>query len=214
MTSGTLPTPGGGESGDGPLQIELRIRVPDEADCLLATVDGQVTDVTQHLKADHDGTGYGECHVEVTLEDEDGARHEYLQTTVGKNCTCLIFERTDCIPEIRAFESNRMTASLTLPDRSVLREVVEQVRATGATVRLRRVVRGAVDDGYTIQIDAKDITPKQREAIEVAVDEGYYENPRATDLDSLADELDISKSAVSQRLNAVETKLIQLLFSN
>jgi predicted DNA binding protein len=38
---------------------------------------------------------------------------------------------------------------------------------------------------------------------------GYYEQPRTTDLGAIADELGVSESAVSQRLNNAETKLVE-----
>lgn len=229
---------GSGPATDEPIRVELRVDPPGDVWCPVAAVDGEVTDVSQHLKLggsesrddgsdgridDGDGradsgdcqadgsegrAGYGVCHADVTVDD--GARHEYLRTDVGPGCVCRIFERIDCIPELQAVEGGGLIVSLILPDRSGLRGVVEQLRDTGATVRLRRIVR-QVDDEQTIEIDVGEITPKQWEAIEVAVGEGYYDEPRGADLGDLADLLGVSKSAVSQRLSAVESKLVQSL---
>lgn len=55
------------------------------------------------------------------------------------------------------------------------------------------------------------LSKKQLEVIDLAVEEGYYEDPRETSLSDLAEILDISPSAVSQRLNTVEHKLIRSL---
>jgi predicted DNA binding protein len=44
------------------------------------------------------------------------------------------------------------------------------------------------------------LTPKQQELLAVAHEEGYFEVPRGISQDELADRLDVSKSAVSQRL--------------
>ncbi|PCR90341.1 helix-turn-helix domain-containing protein [Natrinema ejinorense] len=65
-----------------------------------------------------------------------------------------------------------------------------------------------------ISIDVDEMTPKQWEALELADDLGYYERPRRTDLETLASELSISKSAVSQRLRAAEATLIRALFES
>jgi len=46
------------------------------------------------------------------------------------------------------------------------------------------------------------LTPEQREALLTAYDGGYYDQPTDTDLESLADELSISRSAFSARLKA------------
>lgn len=58
-------------------------------------------------------------------------------------------------------------------------------------------------------VDLSVLTEKQREAVELALREGYYERPREADLAALAGTLDISKSAVSQRLRTAERKLIK-----
>ncbi|QLK26748.1 helix-turn-helix domain-containing protein [Natrinema zhouii] len=44
------------------------------------------------------------------------------------------------------------------------------------------------------------LTPKQQKLLTVAYEEGYFDVPRGISQDELADRLDVSKSAVSQRL--------------
>lgn len=53
------------------------------------------------------------------------------------------------------------------------------------------------------------LTPEQREALMTAYDEGYYRQPTETDLESLADELGISRSAFSARLKRGYRNLIE-----
>lgn len=200
--------PGSGRAVDDPLRVDLRVEPPAEAGCTLAGFDGEVTDVSQHLKREGCDcrSDYGECHTRVTLDDGREVRHEYLRSEVGPDCACRVFARADCIPEIRGVDDGAMEVSLILPDREALREVVDRLRETGATVRLRRAVREGDDE--TIEIDAAEITPKQREAIDLAVEAGYYDEPREADLGELADRLGVSKSAVSQRLSAAESTLV------
>ncbi|MFC4542066.1 helix-turn-helix domain-containing protein [Halosolutus amylolyticus] len=61
----------------------------------------------------------------------------------------------------------------------------------------------------SVEIDTDEITPKQWEALVLAFERGYYDRPRTVELEALADELSISKSAVSQRLRGAEATLIE-----
>ncbi|AFZ71806.1 helix-turn-helix domain-containing protein [Natronobacterium gregoryi] len=62
-----------------------------------------------------------------------------------------------------------------------------------------------------LSIDVGPVTRKQLEAARVAVEAGYYDTPRQARLADLGTELDISESAVSQRLANVERALMVAL---
>lgn len=168
-------------------------------------------DVSQHLKTDPEfrgdarGQGCGECHTELTFEGETD--REYRTSTVTTRCICPVFERHDCIPQIRGVRSGTIVLGLTLPRREILREVITDLRSTGADVSVEWLVAGGETD-TTAEIDVSTITDKQQEAMETAMELGYYATPREADLGALATELGISESAASQRLNAAETKLV------
>lgn len=212
MTRETDPTSGSEPPLDDPVRLDLRIGLPEDARCTVADVDGEVAGVSHRLKRESRDrrADRRECHAEVVVDDGDGVRHEYRRSKVTPGCVCRVFERFDCIPEIRAVEGEAIIVSVLLPDRSGLREVVRRLRETGATVGIERAVRRSSGEA-TVEVDAGEITAKQREAAEVAVEAGYYEAPRRADLEELADRLGVSKSAVSQRLNAVESKLVRSL---
>lgn len=76
-----------------------------------------------------------------------------------------------------------------------------------------RIVNGDTTVGRptqsTVWVDIDALTPKQWEALQLAFEEGYYDQPRSVDLETLADELSISKSAVSQRLRSAERTLVE-----
>ena len=59
-----------------------------------------------------------------------------------------------------------------------------------------------------VQVDVGILTEMQRRTLEMAYEAGYYETPRRTDLGELSEELGVSRSAVSQRLNTAEAKLV------
>lgn len=68
------------------------------------------------------------------------------------------------------------------------------------------------DPGPPRELDlAVDLTDNQRAALKLALEAGYFEVPRRTTLGRLADELDISDSAVSQRLRRGTAKLLETM---
>lgn len=59
-----------------------------------------------------------------------------------------------------------------------------------------------------VHVDLSAVTVKQWQALKLAYERGYYDSPRGADLTDLASELEISKSAVSQRLRSAEATLV------
>ena len=211
MTSSVEPSANGtNPGGELPLEVRLEIEPHEEAGCAVTNHESTVTEVTQRLTQGSESRGHGEmqCEAAVTLEPSG---REYLTGSTGPYCICPVFEETDCIPEMETVRDGALIVSLTVPDRSELRRIIDGLREVGAKVSLKRITQFDGDHETTVELDASEITSKQREAIEVAVAEGYYDDPRRTDLAELADRLGISKSAVSQRLNTVEAKLVRSL---
>lgn len=92
-----------------------------------------------------------------------------------------------------------------IPNPSSIREYREAVVEQGYDFSLERVMRDVtseLDDGGSI-------TPRQREAIVLAYEFGYYRQPREVTLETIGEELGISESAVSGRLNRGLERLIE-----
>lgn len=183
----------------GPLDVRLAVEVDDAVGCPLRgrDLDGVRQSVTRSAVGDPET-----C--QVVVEDDESP--DYRRTAVGDGCACAVFEDHDCIADLEAIRDGRLVFSVVVPDRDALRSVVEDLRATGATVSLERIRTGGPDgeaspDGVTL-------TDKQREALALAIEAGYYDRPREATLDELADGLGVTRSAVSQRLTAVERKLV------
>jgi len=87
-----------------------------------------------------------------------------------------------------------------------LREALDHVRL----VRLAVVEGPEATEQVTFDLSA--LTPKQREGLELAVVRGYFDNDRNVELGDLAAEIEISKSALSQRLRAAQAKLVTDVF--
>ncbi|WP_259517446.1 helix-turn-helix domain-containing protein [Halanaeroarchaeum sp. HSR-CO] len=112
-----------------------------------------------------------------------------------------------------AVEGGALIVSGYSSDREGLGEVISELEGKADRWRLRRLAaangeRHHSDRGSAGHPEELNLTEKQREAIQLAVEEGYYDRPRDVSLGDLADRLDITRSALSQRLNAVESKLV------
>ena len=102
----------------------------------------------------------------------------------------------------------RFQLTVTVPDEDAVLELAECVDEVldVSIVEGESVVRRPPRS--SIRVDVEALTPKQWEALELAFEEGYYDQPRSVDLETLATELSISKSAVSQRLRSAEARVV------
>lgn len=194
------------------LRATFRIEPHSDAGCPVANVGKRGDEISQDFLYPETDCDDGECRSE--LIDRTDGRSTYVQTDVTDRCICPAFRRHDCIASIDEARNGSLYVSVTTPTRTELEAIVETLRDTGATVHLERI--GSSSDepdtaGRRLTIETDDLTEKQRNAVVVAVESGYYETPRKADLGDLADELGVSRSAVSQRLNAVESKLVTSL---
>jgi len=216
--SGETVSDTSGPAVGGTLKAQLAIEPHSDANCVVVDQRSEADSLKQRLKipqtcmetvdepADCTPSSCGECHTEIRSEDDGG--YEYLKSSVHSKCICPVFEEHDCIPEIEGLRNGAIIAVVTVRNRAVLRTLLQDLDAIDATVSVEWLVRGRESES-TVEMSVDDITKKQQEALETALDAGYYETPRETNLSALADELSISESAVSQRLNAAETKLVR-----
>jgi len=214
-----------GVSGPAPpdsaemLRAQLVIEPHPDSNCAVVDQGVEVKSLTQVLKrpaacfertADGDCSqeACGECHAEITLTAPADQQRRYLKSTVHSKCICPVFEEYDCIPNIKGVRSGAVVAVVTVRNRETLKELLDGLRAVDADVSIDWLIRGQEVDA-TMEICVDGITDKQVAALEIALENGYYNTPRETDLGELAETLSISESAVSQRLNAAETKLVR-----
>ncbi|MEF8773573.1 MAG: helix-turn-helix domain-containing protein [Halobacteriales archaeon] len=188
------------------------------ATCPFVGTDGEVEEIRHQLVGD-------QCHADrkVTTDDCDCPPERecteviHLSRTVEADCPCPVFGDHGCVPTIVEEADDRIRVETYVADRSQLSDLVDAMKDTTNRIRLRQLKR--IDTGTaersreTATLDLFEVTEKQREAVATAVAEGYYASPREITFDELADELDISTSALSQRLNAVESKLATAVFS-
>ena len=205
VTSAQQPA---GSPERSPLRATLEVEPDLQADCRVVSEAPDAASVTQSL------TGGGNCHSEVTVVDDGNYERSYVSSQTTTACVCGTISQYDCVFDVTGVKNGSLVISIVVEDRALLSEIVSALEETGATVRLRRLSYQSEDKNPTLEIDAADITAKQREAVELAIELGYYDRPRNATLTDLAESLGISKSAVSQRLNAVELTLIRSFVTN
>lgn len=203
-----------GMKADDPLRALFRIMPDPETTCPMLLTGARGTNVTRDEVCEN-GTCLSGCKCRVAVTASDGERWErqLVEGTISDGCVCPAFKQHDCVADIESFRDGELLVRVTVPNRRELQAIVDTARQRGARVELDQVLPLSNDGGRTktIELDTETITELQRETAELAFDAGYYERPREADLSELADELGITESAVSQRLNSAESKLIHEL---
>ena len=207
----TANRPSDSASEGPPLEVTIAVEPAAAADCPVVSETPEALAVTQTLSCAVDGRR--SCQVEATVEDGSAPRTIHLSSEIVPECVCTAIAASGCVFSIESVSAGAIVFSIVVRDREKVSEIVAAVRDAGATVRLEAITSLEVDTGVQFDFETSAITDKQREALELAVELGYYDDPRRADLAELADRLDVTRSAVSQRLNAAESKVVRSLVS-
>ena len=219
MSSQQTPTPVQETTNTGPaLVATLAIEPEQNMDCPLFDGPSEVDALDQNLSfeaREEEGDDpappdQGTCNTAIS-PDSGGNSEQYMRSKITPGCFCLQFHQVECIPTFERTKRNTVIVSVQIPDRETLRDLISRLRATNAVVSVKNITQSAGASEGSIQLDVSEITEKQLEALEAAVETGYYDSPRESDLEVLAERLGVSKSAVSQRLKAVESRLARKL---
>lgn len=184
------------------LWVELAIDVEPARECPLGTASEGELDGSLQLVGPT-------CHLSVReAPDEEGFRT--FTTRRSKECFCPDVCTEGFTPVEMAIESGTLVVRAYCRDREALVDATSRLDGNVRGWELRRVSTTADGKGKTDSSAAApgNLTEKQREAVRTAVNMGYYETPRDASLGDLADRLGVTRSALSQRLNAVESKLV------
>ncbi|QAU14257.1 bacterio-opsin activator [Halorubrum sp. BOL3-1] len=212
--------PEAGETDDGAtrrLYVEFEVEPSPSTGCPLSGFERDVAEVRQQRTGDR-------CHTDLTLSsddcgcaDDDCTEVVHAASAVEDRCPCAVFSEHGCVPRITGTDGDDVVIETYLPDRDVLTDLVDDLRAVVDGISLRRLKRiGSLEREESragVTLDLFELTEKQREAAATAVAAGYYSRPREADLEELSADLGISKSALSQRLTAVESKLATSAFA-
>ena len=197
------------------------------ATAAIAADSGVTREAVHHFNVLEDGTA-------VVLMEFSGAV-ERLDELVGDDPDVLSYDPS--VSEQGAFVYSRVTADAELqrlysvpqrrelvldtPMRYTDRGALE-VRAIGNQRAIREAIED-VPDGLTLkfistgeydpdQPESDDqLTERQREILRTAVEMGYYEEPRRTNYQELAEELDLSSGTVGEHLRKIESAVLKRL---
>jgi predicted DNA binding protein len=197
------------------------------ATAAIAADSGVSREAVHHFNVLEDGTA-------VVLMEFSGAV-ERLDELVGDDPDVLSYDPS--VSEQGAFVYSRVTADeelqrlysvpqrrelvLDTPMRYTDRGALE-VRAIGNQRAIREAIED-VPDGLTLkfistgeydpdQPESDDqLTERQREILRTAVEMGYYEEPRRTNYQELAEELDLSSGTVGEHLRKIESAVLKRL---
>lgn len=148
------------------------------------------------LESVEDTLGDDPCIEEVYLLDEDG-RVGYFNVHWAERIQQLVDQIVDqhgIMHEAEAGNGN-WYLKLQFVDRDALEEFQRYFDEEGLSFELERMY-----DGNVPKEREYDMTPGQREALVTALEMGYFAVPRRAQIAELAEELDISTNAVSERL--------------
>jgi len=146
---------------------------------------------------------------ETISRSEDSVIYHLTHTDDAKLISPTTLEAGGMVREAKTTD-RRWRMHLQFPDREALARLWEYCDAEGISFEVRRLYR---QDGWTIG-EAADLTDAQRAALLTAYRNGYFDEPRETSLEELAEELDISPTAVGGRIRRgvaalVETTLVE-----
>lgn len=198
------------------LFVELDVEMGEANSCPLCSLEESIVDVRHQL-------GHETCHLDAKMSDScceyprDRTTVEHIETRVEPDCACPVFIEHGCVPQVTESDESTVVIKTYLSDRERLTELIGDLKAVTERVTVRRLKRVDTQDEANRQkfvtLDLYELTDKQRQAVTAAVAAGYYETPREISLGELAARLEISKSALSQRLKAAESKLVTSAFS-
>jgi len=196
---------------DHPLRAVLHVTPDPKAACAVVSTGSGDESVSLNGGVSGGGDVGAACHADVTVEEDGQRRRRLVSDAANDHCICPAFSAHRCVATVERVLGDAVAVRLSVPDRETLRDVVADLRERGADVELARLDAAAAAD-RTLELDVGEVTDAQREAMRVADRLGYYDDPRDADLGDVADELGISRSAASQRLNgAASTLVLELL---
>lgn len=177
--------------------------------CPLARIDGPARDIYVRQVDDL-------CRADVVVENET-LEVVHVEKAIESECVGSIFGRYDCVPHITHAQEGMLSIMTFPPERELLSDLVAEMRAKGFEVSVKRLIslEDYAETGRKppLLCDVSVLTGKEREAVDLAIAEGYYDEPNGTSLQALADEIGISKSALSSRLSSAESKLMKDMFA-
>lgn len=198
----------GDQSLPSPLEDrELRVvlEICRGGPCIMDDFEERVVDIDVRLDSER-------CNVDATVQDSetDGHGRKYFSNHLCHHCPGKIFSDHGCIPRYLQIDDGSFVMETFVSDSETVSKLVSDLREICERVSVKTIV--SIDDSQCREvrtIDVTEMTPKQREGVVKAQALGYYDPDSSITLEEIADRLDISTSALSQRLKRAEANVIQ-----
>lgn len=192
------------------LWVELVVDIAASRDCPLNS--GHSTGVNGSVQL----VG-STCHLTLGSDHRAANETRTISTQVTDRCLCPDLCADGFSPVDLSVERGSLVIGAHVTDRRTLSEVTGRLDEGVEEWRLQQLTTTSNEESLPGTVRGHEqltLTEKQREAVQIAVDMGYYDRPRGASLGDLADEIGVTRSALSQRLNTVESKLITDLSRN
>ena len=112
---------------------------------------------------------------------------------------------------LRAHGDDGWWFRLRFEDHEAVSQFHDEVVDRGITLHVDRTYSPSE---ATDPVDRFDLTDGQREALLLALEQGYFATPRQTGLDELADDLDVTRQAVSKRIRRGNETVLHSVLSS
>ena len=147
---------------------------------------------------------------------EHDKRHIFqLSRAADQGCVCERIEAAGCVVQDFSADTESLVVTFLVDDVPTLREIVEDLKSEGETVKLRRLLEDtASETDRPVVFDRAKLTSRQREVLSRAHEMGYFQHPRGATAGDVADALDISTSTFTEHLAAAQRKLLDDLLDS
>jgi predicted DNA binding protein len=159
---------------------------------------GELDDLTQVLDEDPSVN-----EIELLSETDDERLYRLSWADEARVIGHMVTE-CDATVHRAVAADGQWTLRVLFPDRSAISDVDEFAHEHGLSLDLRQLYE--VDSAERARFD---LTEGQQEALTKGYEHGYYEVPRDIDMGALAESLDISHQALSERMRRATGSLIE-----
>ncbi|WP_273837568.1 bacterio-opsin activator domain-containing protein [Halococcus sp. PRR34] len=159
--------------------------------------NGDIEDLSEVLEADPSVT-----EVELFGETDDERFYRLVWEDTAQVIGYMINEQGAAVQEATA-ANGEWHLQVLFPEREGLSATNEFTQENDLTLDIARIY-----DGERLDEFEHDLTERQYDTLAAAVQQGYYEVPREVDLNTLADDLDISHQALSERFRRATKSLV------
>lgn len=175
---------------------------------MLAWLEGTEADVDtfeEHLSSDPSVSEYSR----LTSAGERHLYQFYFTESARERSIYRGLVETGSVVKRATATADGWEFDIAFPSQSALDEFQSLCEGTGPDYRVRRVF---TENATLLNEPVEELTDKQRELLRMATERGYFAVPREANLGDLADALDISHQAASERLRRAQAIVNRRIF--